>query len=107
MPPRPQMMSSENKTAPTSDTPLTDEEFDAWWPFSDDDLDDYEREIEESLRVDDWVLPPHLEEERRQARMRVRRILAERYPDGIPAGKAPEAGSPGQLDLDATAADDA
>ena len=52
------MSGSENKIDPTSDAPLTDEEFDAWWPFSDDDLDDYEREIEESLRVDDWV--PHL-----------------------------------------------
>ena len=96
------MSGSENKIDPTSDAPLTDEEFDAWWPFSGDDLDDYEREIEESLRVDDWVLPPHLEEERRQARMRVRRILAERYPDGIPAGKAPEAGSPSQLEPAAT-----
>ncbi len=100
------MGGSENKIDPTSDAPLTDEEFDAWWPFSDDDLDDYEREIEEALRVDDWVPPPHLEEERRQARMRVRRFLAEKYPDGIPGGKVAEAGSPGQLDLDATADDD-
>ena len=78
------MSGSENKFDPASDAPLTDEEFNAWWPFSDDDLDEYEREIEESLRVDDWVPPPHLEEERRQARMKVRRFLAEKYPDGIP-----------------------
>ena len=82
------MSGSENKIDPTSDAPLTDEEFDAWWPFSDDDLDDYEREIEESLRDYEWIPPPHLEEERRQARMRVRRSLAEKYPDGIPERKA-------------------
>ena len=101
------MSGSENKIDPASDAPLTDAEFDAWWPFSDDDLDEYEREIEESLRVDDWVPPPHLEEERRQARMKVRRFLADKYPDGIPGGKAAETRSPVQPDLAATADDDA
>ncbi len=71
-----------------ADAPLTDEEFDAWWPFSDDDLDDYEREIVESLRDYTWDPPPHLEEERRQARAKVRRILAAKYPNGIPNNKA-------------------
>ena len=74
--------------------PLTDAEFDAWWPFSDDDLDDDERELAESLRDYEWVPPPHLDEERRQARVRVRRALAEEYPDGIPQSKADGAGSP-------------
>ena len=100
------MSGSENKIDPTSDAPLTDEEFDAWWPFSDDDLDDYEREIEEALRVDDWVPPPHMEEERRQARMRVRRFLAEKYPDGIPGSKTADGQLPNQPDLAATADDD-
>lgn len=78
------MSGSENNNDQFSDAPLTDEEFDAWWPFNDDDLDEYEREIEESLHDYELVFQPHLEEERRQARMRVRRILAEKYPDGIP-----------------------
>ena len=99
-------MPGKNKIDPTSDTPLADAEFDAWWPFSDDDLADYEREIVESLRDYEWVPPPHLEEERRQSRMRVRRILAEKYPNGIPGDKAAEASSPGQLYLAATADDD-
>ena len=101
------MSGIENQIDPTADAPLTDEEFDAWWPFSDDDLDDFEREIEESLRADDWVPPPHLEEERRQARMRIRRILAEKYPDGIPGSKTAHANLPGQPEPAATADDDA
>ena len=101
------MSGSENKIDPTSDAPLTDEEFDAWWPFSDDDLDDYEREIEESLRDYEWIPPPHLEEERRQARMRVRRSLAEKYPDGIPERKAADPSPQSQPNAAAPAADDA
>ena len=58
------MSGNENKIDPTSDAPLTDEEFDAWWPFSDDDLDEYEREIEEAFRDYELVFPPHLDEER-------------------------------------------
>ncbi len=100
------MSGSQEKNDQISDAPLTDEEFDAWWPFSDDDLDEYEREIEESLRDHEWVPPPHLDEERRQARMRVRRELAEKYPDGIPGAKAADARATGQPNTTAAAADD-
>ena len=100
------MSGNENKIDPTSDAPLTDEEFDAWWPFNDDDLDEYEREIEESFRDHGLVFPPHLDEERRQARMRVRRALAEKYPDGIPGAKAADARAAGQPNTAAPAADD-
>ena len=100
------MSGNENKIDPTSDAPLTDEEFDAWWPFNDDDLDEYEREIEESLRDYEWVPPPHLDEERRQARMRVRRVLAEKYPDGLPGAKATNARAEGQPNTAAPAGDD-
>ena len=100
------MSGNENKIDPTSDAPLTDEEFDAWWPFSDDDLDEYERGIVEAFRDHELVFPPHLDEERRQARMRVRRELAEKYPDGLPGAKA-AAGTPaGQPNTAAPAADD-
>ena len=58
------MSGNENKIDPTSDAPLTDEEFDAWWPFSDDDLDEYERGIVEAFRDHELVFPPHLDEER-------------------------------------------
>lgn len=78
------MSGSENKIDPTSDAPLTDAEFDAWWPFGDDNLDEYEREIVESLSDYQWTPPPHLAEGRRQARIKVRRFLADKYPDGIP-----------------------
>lgn len=44
------MGSDKNQNDQQSGAPLTYEGFDAWWPFSDDDLDEYEREIEESLR---------------------------------------------------------
>ena len=71
-----------------------------------DDLDECEREITESLHDYEWVPPPHLEEERRQARMRVRRILAEKYPDGIPGGKATDAKSPTPPHPAATAGED-
>ena len=69
-------------------------------------MDEDEREITESLRDYEWVPPPHLEEERRRARMRVRRILAEKYPDGIPGGKATDAKSPIPPHPAATAGDD-
>ena len=88
------MSGSKNEKDQPSDAPLTDEEFDAWWPFSDDDLDEHERELEESLRDYEWVPPPHLDEERRLARMRIRRILAEKYPDGIPGSRAVDAEAP-------------
>ena len=42
------MSAGKNKIDQTSDAPLTDEEFDAWWPFNDDDLDEDEREITDS-----------------------------------------------------------
>ena len=100
------MNGSKNKDDQFSDAPLTDEEFDAWWPFSDDDLDEYEREIEESLRDYEWVPPPHLDEERRQARMRVRRALAEKYPDGLPGAKADDVRATGQPNTTGAAADD-
>ena len=101
------MSDSREKNDRLSDAPLTDEEFDTWWPFSDDDLDQYEREIEESLRDYEWVPPPHLDEKRRQARMRVRRSLAEKYPDGIPGSKTADAKLPSQPEPATTADDDA
>ena len=100
------MSGNENKIDPTSDAPLTDEEFDAWWPFNDDDLDEYERGIVEAYRDHEWVPPPHLDEERRQARMRVRRVLAEKYPDGLPGAKAADVRAAGQPNTAAPAADD-
>ena len=99
------MSGSKNERDQPSDAPLTDEEFDAWWPFSDDDLDEYERELEESLRDYEWVPPPHLDEERRLARMRIRRILAEKYPDGIPKNKVVDSETPTEPDA-ATVGDD-
>ena len=85
---------SENTKDRPADVPLTDKEFDAWWPFSDDDLDEYERDIVESFGDYEWDPPPHLEEERRQARAKVRRILAAKYPNDIPNNKTAYPGPP-------------
>ncbi|MYC32160.1 MAG: hypothetical protein F4X64_03165 [Chloroflexi bacterium] len=98
------MSGSEKKNDRPADSPLTDEEFDAWWPFSDDDLDEYEREIVKSLRNYEWVPPSHLDEERRKARARVRSILAMKQPNGLPDGKAHDTDSLRQHDI-STAAD--
>ena len=101
------MTGAQNERTPRSAAPLTDEEFDAWWPFSDDDLDEYERELEESLRDYVWVPPPHLHDERRLARMRIRNILAEKYPDGIPGDKSADLEAPAQSDAATVGDDDA
>jgi hypothetical protein len=98
------MGGGENQNDRPSDAPLTDEEFDAWWPLNYDDLDEYEREIEESLRDYEWVPPPHLEEERRRARVRVRRILADQRPKPVAQSGPDSAESPHQSN--ASAADD-
>ena len=100
------MSGSKNEKDRPADAPLTDEEFDAWWPFSDDDLDEDEREIVESLRDYEWVPPPHLEEERQKARARVRSILASKYPNGIPNNKVPIADSTNAPDISPAADDD-
>ncbi len=99
------MTNIRNQKDQPSDAPLTDEEFDAWWPFSDDDLDEYERELEESLRHYEWVPPPHLDQERRLARMRIRHILAEQYTDGLLGYKAVDSETPTEPNT-ATVGDD-
>ena len=60
--------------------PMTDEEFDAWWPFSDDDLDEYEREIEESLPEYKALPDSDFEETRQRAEETARRTLAKKRP---------------------------
>ena len=62
-----------------SGSPMSDEEFDARWPF-DDDLDEFEREIEESLRDYVPVPDPHLEVKKIRAQEIARRTLAKEHP---------------------------
>ena len=95
-----------NENDRPADAPLTDAEFNAWWPFSDDDLDKYERDLEESLGDYEWVPPAYLDEDRRRARMRIRSMLAEKYPNGIPGNEPPDVATSGGPDISA-AADDA
>ncbi len=83
------MSCGKNKVNQPSDAPLTEAEFNAWWPFSDDDLDDYEKEIEASLSDYEPVLPLHLEAERQESRAKVRRLLSEKYPNDIPGQQNP------------------
>ena len=63
---------------PPSD--MTDEEFDAWWPFNDDDLDEFEREIEESLKGYKLLPDPNFEEKKKRAEETARRTLAKKHP---------------------------
>ena len=60
--------------------PMSDEELDAWWPFDDDDLDEFEREIEESLQDYEPVPDPHLEVKKIRAQEMARRTLRQKAP---------------------------
>lgn len=53
---------NDDKYEPKTPPPMDDKEFDAWWPFNDDDLDEFEREIEESLKDYEIVPDPNWEE---------------------------------------------
>ncbi len=72
-------MSSE-KDEKQSGPPKSDEEFDAWWPFDDGDLDEFEREIEESLQDYEPVPDPHHEVKKIRAAEMARRTLAKEHP---------------------------
>ena len=39
-----------------------------WWPYGDLELDDYERELEESIARGEWRSVPDFEEEKERAR---------------------------------------
>lgn len=83
------------------ETPLSDEEFDAWWPFRDDALDDVEREIEEDLGNLDWCPEPHLDDKRSRARDRIRRALSRRRQSHMGSLKSSEVEPASQFDASA------
>ena len=68
----------ETRTPP----PMDDEEFDAWWSssFGDVNLDDFEREIEESLQGYELLPDPDWEEKKRHIEEAARRTLAKEHP---------------------------
>ena len=74
------MTNIQNQKHQPSDAPLTDEEFDAWWPFSDDDLDEYEREIEKSLEGYEILPDPNWQENKRRIEEMARRALSQKHP---------------------------
>ena len=90
-----------NKIDGLTEAPLSDEEFDAWWPFSDDDLDESEREIEADLGDLQWTPAPHLENERKRARDRVRRALSNRHEDPIGSPESPNVEPTSRFDASA------
>ena len=47
-----------------------------WWPYGDLELDDYERELEESIARGEWRSVPNLEEEKERARQMARNTMA-------------------------------
>ena len=68
---------NERQTPP----PLNDAEFDAWWrSFDDNDLDEFEREIEESLQDYEILPDPNWEDNKRRAEEMARRTLAKEHP---------------------------
>ena len=60
--------------------PMSDEEFDAWWPFDENDLDEFEREIEESLKGYEILPDPNWEENKQRIEEMARRTLASKHP---------------------------
>ena len=62
--------------------PMSDEEFDAWRPFG-DDLDEFEREIEESLENYEILPDPNWEEKKRRIQEMARRARGSAYPAGL------------------------
>ena len=76
-------MMNDDKHEPRTPPPMDDEEFDAWWPFSDDDLDEFEREIEESIRDYDILPDPNWEEKKRHIQEMARRARVKKYPEDM------------------------
>ena len=72
-----------DKHEPQTPPPMDDKEFDAWWPFNDDDLDEFEREIEESLKDYEIVPDPNWEERKRHIEETARRARSRAYPAGL------------------------
>ena len=60
--------------------PMSDEEFDAWWPFDNNDLDEFERDIEDSLKGYEILPDPNWEENKRRIQEMARRTLASDHP---------------------------
>lgn len=71
---------NDDKHKPQTPPPMDDKEFDAWWPFSDDDLDEFEREIEESLKGYDILPDPNWEEKKRHIEETARRARVKKHP---------------------------
>ena len=63
-------------------SPMGGEELDAWRPF-DDDLDQFEREIEESLKDCEILPDPNWEEKKRRIQEMARRATGRAYPAGL------------------------
>ena len=66
--------------------PMNDAEFDAWWrSFDDTDLDEFEREIEESIK--DYEIPPDADREEKKRRIQevARLARGSAYPAGLTA----------------------
>ena len=71
---------NERQTPP----PLNDAEFDAWWrSFGDNHLDEFEREIEESLKDYEILPDPNWEEKKRRIEEMARRARSSPYPAGM------------------------
>ncbi len=72
-----------DKHEPQTPPPMSDEEFDAWWPFDDSDLDEFEREIEASLKDYEILPDPNWEEKKKRIEEMARRTLASKHPGRI------------------------
>lgn len=75
---------SDDKREIRKPPPMDDEKFDDWWrSFADHDLDEFEREIEESLKDYEILPDTNREEQKRRIQEMARRARGSSYPAGL------------------------
>ena len=75
---------SDDKREIRKPPPMDDEKFDGWWrSFDDNNLDEFERDIEESLEDYEILPDPNWEEKKRRIQEMARRARGSAYPAGL------------------------
>lgn len=75
---------SDDKREIRKPPPMDDEKFDDWWrSFDDNNLDEFEKDIEESLKDCEILPDPNWEEKKRRIQEMARRARGSAYPAGL------------------------
>ena len=75
---------SDDKREIRKPPPMDDEKFDHWWrSFDDNNLDEFEKDIEESLKDCEILPDPNGEEKKRRIQEMARRARGSAYPAGL------------------------